>query len=221
MRNPILSRSLFAEIFKKDLNEAAIVLRNNGFVVCKKIISDEELKSLVSHCMVDDPSTIESRKHSISEDNIGSNIASKIDKLRILMRNQPAGDHFDVHFRLKELVDSVSYTSNLLKKDKEQLPWWRFMRYQDGDNFSEHIDNFGEIQGILFLSEPGVDYDGGLEASYCWENEWICPESLTKIEPGDLMFLDGTRMKHRVNVSCNKTQIGRLTLFVPAFPHYG
>ena len=94
------------------------------------------------------------------------------------------------------------------------------MHYSSGDSMDAHLDSPGEIMSILYLSKWGRDYDksGHLFASF--------PEDFEKLfnvcyyaSPGDLVFLDGSRLVHGVTeIKASSNQPGRLTLFVPGHP---
>ena len=135
---------------------------------------------------------------------------------RILL--QPTSPFYlKFHLREKGIPES-----NTALKDyfNSKGHWWRFMRYNDGDSMHAHLDMPGEIMSILYLSKWGEDYDkcGCLFASHPddFENLFnICHSA----SPGDLVFVDGSRLPHGVSeMKVKEGQLGRLTLFVPGYP---
>ena len=96
----------------------------------------------------------------------------------------------------------------------------RLAWYKDGNGQNEHIDNVGELQCIIPLTEKVKDYNkGGLFVKALNSNEYIDIDLL--VEPGDLVILNSYRCTHRVDpVSKNDNQIGRLHLFIPVIPEW-
>lgn len=96
----------------------------------------------------------------------------------------------------------------------------RLAWYKDGNGQNEHIDNVGELQCIIPLTEKLKDYNqGGLFVKTLNSNEYIDVDLL--VQPGDLVILNSYRCTHRVDpVSKSDNQVGRLHLFIPVIPEW-
>tara|TARA_R110002073_G_scaffold115116_4_gene252632 strand:+ start:10235 stop:11008 length:774 start_codon:yes stop_codon:yes gene_type:complete len=97
----------------------------------------------------------------------------------------------------------------------EQKYWCRFMKYSKGHPFPPHRDSRHEVMAIMFLSQPGQDYSGGLT---------IIKDDLTEINldsfcnKGDLLIVSGGRYIHYVDTAPTPGRDGRITFFVNSHP---
>jgi len=96
--------------------------------------------------------------------------------------------------------------------------FYRIALYLSGQGQKPHLDNPGELQCIIPLTQKGYDYDaGGLVVIINGEEVNLDD----KVKPGDLIILNAYKLKHRVEpVKTLNNQIGRLHIFMPIIPDY-
>ena len=151
--------------------------------------------------------------------NMGRDIMSEtfryISKIRIKLLSVAS----ETDLSYKELLQSnLSITATEDCWDKVTIDvmrrlggWSRFMQYSDGQSgFHRHTDSVGEIMAILFLSQPGLDYRGGL-FGLDKDNREFCIDTMTS--RCDLLILDGNYYPHRVDI-VPLTDKGRVTYFI-------
>lgn len=213
--NPWLSHN-----FDVELNKLARNLTVDGIVIIKNYISLETIeymqKTATSSSKLgpkflfcedeDDPAMITAK--SLAE-------SMRFTLWRILV--QPSSP-FYLKFYLKE--KGIPETdAGLSDHFNGKGHWWRFMRYVNNDSMEAHIDAPGEIMSILYLSKRGYDYEDGCLFVSSPEDFSATCNICDLASPGDLILIDGHRLPHGVSkIKAQKSQLGRLTLFVPGYP---
>jgi len=115
---------------------------------------------------------------------------------------------------IDEKKEEFNLDEYFIQTYSKQRYWSRFMKYNDQE-FFPHRDAKEEVMAILFLTQYGKDYSGGLK---------IINNDLTEINldslcnKGDLLIVSGGAFIHYVNVHSGPENIGRITYFVNSHP---
>ena len=157
-------------------------------------------------------------KYKLSKDSLFDNLIKNIFHERSKICLQPNSDLFMLDYCQRNNLDINDL--NQIYDSIFSHSFVRISHYRDGEGQLWHLDNPGEIQAILFLTEKGKDYgEGGLVVKDESTNTEINLDNI--IKAGDLVLINSYKKIHKVEpVKYNENQIGRIHIFIPMIPEY-
>ena len=180
-----------------------------GYVIIENFINEEEIKELIK------------LKYKSNFDNSNCHVSEKLWMSTSEFPNQKIYKIcLDILSKADQYIPWFQKFKNMQEYISLRNPFFRFNSYNSStnNNFSVHYDGKENDSAMLFLTEFGKDYLGGL---YIWDRfKNHSPILIDQFcNKGDLLLFDANRFIHWVDVYPISTS-GRLSLMAAFSPRY-